>query len=221
MKTDTAHAYWNEAWNDAAKRGDWEQAEDRIASYAAQLAPSSRILDLGCGIGRHALMYAAMGHRVTGFDAAQDGLAELARKATDAGLSVETRLGKMDALLFEDGAFDHVLAFNVIYHADETILQRTINEIFRVLRPGGTFQGTMLTLRGLAMTREELPGGQEISRNTWVFKDDVGDKRHPHYFCDSSDLIRLFGEFEVLRLECDLLEGEPGGRWHLIMERPA
>lgn len=219
MKTDTAHAYWNDAWNDVAKRADWEQPEDRIAEYSKLLAPTSRVLDLGCGVGRHALMYAAMGHQVTGFDAAKDGLAELARKATLAGLPIETRLGKMDALPFEDGTFDHVLAFNVIYHADETIMQRTINEIFRVLRPGGTYQGTMLTLRGLAMTHEKLPGGREISRNTWVFDDDEGDKRHPHHFCGSTDVIRLFEKFEVLCLECDLLEGKPGGRWHLIMER--
>lgn len=220
MKTDTAHAYWNDAWNDAAKREDWEQPEDRIAEYAKALAPSSRVLDLGCGIGRHALMYAAMGHQATGFDAAEDGLAELTRKAASMGLSIETRLGKMDALPFDDGSFDHVLAFNVIYHADEEIMQRTINEIFRILRPGGTYQGTMLTLRGLALTQSKLSGGREISRNTWVFEDDEGDKRHPHHFCGSTDVIRLFGDFDVLRLECDLLEGEPGGRWHLIMERP-
>lgn len=220
MKTDTAHHYWNDAWNDTAKREKWEEPEDRIAAYSARLAPGSRVLDLGCGIGRHALMYAAQGHRVAALDAAEDGLAELTRKADLAGLEIETRLGKMDELPFEDGVFDHVLSFNVIYHADEEIMGRTIREILRVLRPGGTYQGTMLTLRGLAMTHAKLPGGREVSRNTWVFDDNEGDKRHPHHFCGTADLIRLFEEFEVLRLESDLIDGEPGGRWNLILEKP-
>jgi SAM-dependent methyltransferase len=216
---DTAHAYWNEAWGDAAKREDWETPEAEIADFATQLAPGSRVLDLGCGIGRHALMYAALGHKVTALDAAPDGLAELSRKAQAASLPVETCLGKMDSLPFDDGAFDHVLAFNVIYHGDEDTLRRTIEEIRRVLRPSGTYQSTMLTLRGLALTHAKLPGGREISRNTWVFDDDDGDKRHPHHFCGTADLMRLFGGFGILRVGTDMPEGGVGGRWHLIMER--
>lgn len=220
MTTDTAHAYWNDAWQDAAKREKWETPDPKIAAFAEQLSPESRVLDLGCGVGRHALMYADQGHRVAALDAAEDGLAQLKAKADIAGLDVETHLGKMDMLPFDDGAFDHVVSYNVIYHADEEIMARTISEIHRVLRPGGTYQGTMLTLRGLAMTHAKLPGGREISRNTWVFEDDEGDKRHPHHFCGTADLIRLFECFEVLRVESDLLDGEPGGRWHVILERP-
>lgn len=221
MKTDTAHQYWNDAWTNVAKREEWETPEERIAAFARTLPPNARVLDLGCGVGRHALLHAALGHRVTALDAAPDGLAELERKAVLAGVEIETRHGGMDQLPFEDGSFDHVLSFNVIYHADEEVMIRTIREIFRVLRPGGTYQGTMLTLRGLAMTQAKLPGGREISRNTWVFEDPEGDKRHPHHFCGSADLFRLFEGFDVLRMESDLLDGAPGGRWHLILERPA
>jgi len=216
---DTAHQYWNDAWTDAAKRAEWEKPEAEIESFAKQLAPGSRVLDLGCGVGRHDLMYAALGHDVTALDAASDGLAELSRKSEAAGLRISTHLGKMDALPFEDGAFDHVLSFNVIYHSDEDVLSRTIAQIQRVLRPGGTYQGTMLTLRGLALTHAKLPGGREISRNTWVFDDDEGDKRHLHHFCGSTDLMRLFKDFEIMRVETDRPAGGLGGRWQLILER--
>lgn len=217
---DTAHQYWNDAWGDATKRADWETPEPEIAGFAQHLEPGSRVLDLGCGVGRHALMFAAMGHTVTALDAAEGGLDELARKAGDAGLRIEGRLGKMDVLPFDDSSFDHIVSFNVIYHGDENTLSRAIAEIHRVLRPGGTYQGTMLTLRGLALTHAKLPGGREISRNTWVFDDDEGDKRHPHHFCGSADLMRLFSDFDILRVETDLPEGGKGGRWHLILEKP-
>lgn len=218
-QSDTAHEYWNGAWADAARREAWETPDDRIAAYARVLAPDSRVLDLGCGVGRHALMYGAAGHRVAALDAAPEGLAELARQAAAAGLHIDGQLGRMDALPFADGSFDHVLSFNVIYHADEPIIERTIAEIHRVLRPGGTYQGTMLTHRKLALTQATLPGGREVSRNTWVFDDDTGDKRHPHHFCRAADILRLFRGFEVLKLEDEVLDADRDGHWHLILER--
>ncbi|MEM9426439.1 MAG: class I SAM-dependent methyltransferase [Pseudomonadota bacterium] len=219
MKTDTAHEFWADTWADQAKRAKWETPDERIAHFAQQLSPNSRVLDLGCGVGRHALMYAAAGHQVDALDAAQEGLDELQKTAGVADLSVQTHLAGMDSLPFADGSFDHVLSFNVIYHADEDIISKTIGEIRRVLRHGGTYQGTMLTHRGLAMTQAELPGGREISRNTWVFDDDEGDKRHPHHFCRASDIVRLFQGFEVLLLEDELIDPKHDGHWHLILER--
>ena len=219
MTTDTAHEFWAETWADQVKREKWETPDDRIASFATQLTPGSRVLDLGCGVGRHALMYAANGFQVDALDAAQEGLDELQSAAKLADLQIDTHLAKMDTLPFEDETFDHVLSFNVIYHADEEILSRTISEIHRVLRPSGTYQGTMLTHRGLAMTQSKLPGGREISRNTWVFEDDEGDKRHPHHFCRAADIIRLFHGFEVLLLEDELVDPKRDGHWHLILER--
>ncbi|KMW57743.1 SAM-dependent methyltransferase YafE (UbiE-like protein) [Candidatus Rhodobacter oscarellae] len=219
MKTDTAHEYWNGTWSDEERRAKWETPDPRIVAYARSLPPNRRVLDLGCGVGRHALYYAAAGHQVAAIDAAPDGLAELDQAAAAAGLRVETRLTKMDALPFDDQSFDHVLSFNVIYHADEEILSRTIAEIHRVLRPGGSYQGTMLTHRGLAMTQAELPGGREVSRNTWVFEDDIGDKRHPHHFCRAADIVRLFAGFEVMLLEDEVLDPDRDGHWHLILER--
>ena len=164
-------------------------------------------------------MYAANGFQVDALDAAQEGLDELQSAAKVADLQIDTHLAKMDALPFDDETFDHVLSFNVIYHADEDILSRTISEIHRVLRPSGTYQGTMLTHRGLAMTQAKLPGGREISRNTWVFEDDEGDKRHPHHFCRAADIIQLFRGFEVLLLEDELIDPKRDGHWHLILER--
>ncbi len=46
-----------------------------------------------------------------------------------------------------DAVFDYVLAFNVIYHGDRPIVERTIAEIARVLKAGGLYQGTMLSKR--------------------------------------------------------------------------
>lgn len=208
--TDTADQHWNGEWASIEVGSKWLTPEEDVMAWAAALEPGARILDLGAGVGRHAMWLAEQGFDVVAVDAAPEGLAAIK--------GVETKLCRMDALPFEAGSFDHVLSWNVIYHGDEDVLLRTIGEIRRVLKPGGTFLGTMLSKRRLPHECAAAEG-REISRNTWVFDTDKSDKRHPHYFCSAADLLALFSGFEVQWLE-DREHDKPGSyHWHLIMER--
>ncbi len=213
MKTDTADEHWNKQWAGIEAGSKWLSPEEDVIAWSRGLVPGARILDLGAGVGRHALSLAEQGFRVTALDAAPDGLAEIDKVG-----GVETVEARMHKLPFDDGTFDHVLSWNVIYHGDEDILLRTIAEIRRVLKPGGTYLGTMLSKRRLPHEQEKAPG-REISRNTWVFDAPGTDKIHPHYFCTAADLLALFSGFETLRLE-DREHEKPGSHhWHLTMER--
>lgn len=213
MKTDTADEHWNRQWAGIEAGSKWLTPEPDVMVWAETLKPGARILDLGAGVGRHALWLAAQHFDVTALDAAPEGLAEIASKG-----GVETVEARMHALPFEDGAFDHVLSWNVIYHGNEDILLRTIGEIRRVLKPGGTYLGTMLSRRRLPHEHTKAEG-REISRNTWVFDSPETDKIHPHYYCTAAELLALFSGFECLRLE-DREHEKPGSfHWHLTMER--
>lgn len=213
MKTDTADAHWNDQWAGFGADSKWLTPEQDVMTWAAGLTPGARILDLGAGVGRHALWLAAQGFEVTALDAAPEGLAEIERHGT-----VRTLNGRMDALPFDSGTFDHVLSWNVIYHGDEDVLLRTIAEIRRVLRHGGTFLGTMLSKRRLPFEQAKYDG-REIARNAWVFDAPKTDKIHPHYFCTAAELIGLFQGFELCWLE-DREHEKPGTwHWHLILER--
>lgn len=217
MKTDTAHQYWGQEWARADGTTKWERAEPEVMAFAENLMPGARVLDLGAGVGRHALALARQGFAVAALDAAPEGIAEITRIATAEGLTLDAQVGLMTALPFADGSFDHVISWNVIYHGDETVLRATIAEIARVLKPGGMFLGTMLSARRIPIECAKAPG-QEISRNTWVF-DGPGDKVHPHYFCNGRDLLDLFSTFEVLRLEDREHETSGSWHWHLVLER--
>lgn len=213
MRTDTADQHWNDQWAGIEQSSKWLIPEQDVIFWAQGLPSGAHILDLGAGVGRHALWLAAQGFTVTALDSASYGLGEIDKVG-----GVETVLARMDTLPFQDRAFDHILSWNVIYHGDEDVLLRTISEIRRVLKPGGTYLGTMLSKRRLPHERSNYQG-REISRNAWVFDAPGTDKMHPHYFCSAAELIALFSGFEVLGLRDVEHETLGSFHWHMIMER--
>ena len=217
LKTDTADQHWNKIWDNIEEGSKWLTPEPDVQRWANSLKAGSAILDLGAGVGRHALALSSAGFDVTALDAAPGGLAEI----NNADPKIETKLGRMDRLPFADACFDHVLSWNVIYHGDETVVLNTISEVRRVLKRGGTFLLTMLSKRRLRIDQKNLNGPREISRNTWVFDENSSDKIHPHYYCDAIEMLCLFQGFEVLWME-DREHEKPGSwHWHLILERRA
>jgi len=119
----------------------------------------------------------------------------------------------MTELPYPDATFDFVLAWNVIYHGDRDVVSRAIAEIRRVLRPGGLYQGTMLSKRDTLFGQ-----GTEVASDTFVL-DDVSDKAHPHFYCNAAELVALFAGFELWSLE-DWEHRRPGSyHWHLLAER--
>ena len=114
------------------------------------LAPGSRVLDLGCGDGRHVRITRTMAG-VTGIalDIGADevrktaaALRELDRTPVAAGGTVKNAgawgvvRGSGYTLPFADAAFDCVIISEVLEHLPED--DRALDELSRVLRPGGT-----------------------------------------------------------------------------------
>jgi len=106
--------------------------------------PGERVLDMGCGAGRHAFEMFRRGADVVAFDQDGDELAEVLelfaamREAGEvpAGAEADIKQGDALALPFADGEFDRVVAAEVLEHiADDTV---AMTELFRVVRPGGT-----------------------------------------------------------------------------------
>lgn len=116
-----------------------ELSDHQVAAMVELLALDRpmRILDLGCGHGRHANRLAALGHQVTGFDRSVDFL-ELARRQAQAlGLSVDYCLGDMRSLDYNQ-VFDRALMmFTVFGYFDDRENLMVLRNIARLLKPGG------------------------------------------------------------------------------------
>ena len=113
------------------------------------LRAGDRLLDLGCGAGRHAFEALRRGARVTAFDYDEAELKDVAAMA--AAMGVESGLpavatsgcarGDATRLPFPDGSFDRIIAAEVLEHVDDDA--GAIRELVRVLRPGGTIAATV------------------------------------------------------------------------------
>ncbi|MFD3535858.1 GNAT family N-acetyltransferase [Streptomyces sp. NPDC058664] len=110
----------------------------RLLALAGPLPERPRVLDLGCGPGRSALLLAAeAGAEVTAVDTHEPFLAELRRSAAARGLdgSVRTLRADMGALPLPDGSFDLVWAESSVFVLG---FDRALAEWRRLLAPGGT-----------------------------------------------------------------------------------
>ena len=216
-RTDTAHHHWDKLWQVDEGRADWLEPDKGVVTFAESRFATGdrRALDLGCGVGRHALALAAIGFETAAMDASPSGLEELRNAAAARSLDVDCRQAEMTALPYDDHSFDYVLSFNVIYHGDPTVVRTAIAEIARVLKPGGHYQGTMLSKRN-----RNFGLGREIAPDTFI-NEDESDKAHPHFYCDAAGLVALFEGFELRRLEDQPHKKPETWHWHMIAERVA
>lgn len=113
------------------------------------LRPGDRLLDLGCGFGRHAFEALRRGARVVACDMALPELEQVIATATamkEAGeiaptLSCTSVNGDGTRLPFADESFDRIIASEVMEHVPDD--GAALSEFIRVLRPGGTIAVTV------------------------------------------------------------------------------
>lgn len=125
------HADW---WQDEFTDGADAEYEEQILPLAADLLAGARhVLDIGTGEGQIARLLTGNGAQVVGIDPTHNQVVEaIARGGGPAYL----RAGAAD-LPFGDGVFDAAIACLVFEHIGE--MDRAIDEVARVLEPGGRF----------------------------------------------------------------------------------
>ncbi len=129
---------------------DWWSGETRWLRQLSKLVPARlalfdpmvgrwqglRVLDLGCGGGFMAEALVRRGAVVTGVDPSGPAIAAARRHAADTGLVVDYREGVGESIPVDTGTMDVVVCVDVLEHVED--LDRVLDEVRRVLRPGGS-----------------------------------------------------------------------------------
>jgi SAM-dependent methyltransferase len=189
----------SKAWKwDQISEPEWSEPAQDVYYLAArwQRDHRTRLLDLGCGIGRHSIFFAEQRFSVDAYDLSESGIAALGKTAHERNLSIRARVGDMLTLPYASESFDCVLSFHVIYHTNKAGIERVISEIDRVLVRGGE---VYLTFNSLSNPIFSDPQHRRIDKNTIVKTDGI-EVGVPHYGVDEPEIRRLMSSFEFIRL---------------------
>jgi len=174
---------------------------------AIRMAPLAgrRILDLGCGKGRFAAHVQNSGAEVVGFDISPRMLA---------GASGLKRIrGSARRLPFGDGAFDAVMAIEVLEHLSARGIDEALAEVSRVLRPGGVLVIVDKNACALDARRPWLPSllvkWIDERRGRWMYP--RGGPVRERWFWPNALRGRLGEWFEDVRVEHLLSPAEARG----------
>lgn len=156
-----------------------------------------KVLDFGCGRGRHSIYFAKQGFHVSAFDLSEESTEYLRAWAERENLSVGIKTADMLELPYDDNSFDAIFAYHVISHTDSAGIKKIIREISRVLKIGGEIYITLCSKETWSFKDAGYP---KLDENTVIKTDEGPEKGIPHFYVTLDDIIDLFANFEIERV---------------------
>jgi tellurite methyltransferase len=144
-----------------------------------RLNPAMSLLDAGCGNGRNLVYFLRNGYQVCAVDADPGAIhyvRELAGQLSP-GLAKENfRVAEVAQLPFADQQFDLVISSAVLHFArDEAHFNRMLDEMWRVLKPGGMFFARLASSIGIESRVEPVAGRRFLlpDGTQWLLVDEA------------------------------------------------
>lgn len=187
---------------------------------------SLKTLEIGVGLGADHQSLAEAGAVLAGIDLTERAVAFTRTRFELFSLRSDLRVGDAEDLPYSDESFDAVYSWGVIHHSPDT--QAAIDEIYRVLRPGGfakvmiyhrqSMVGYMLWMRYGAAT---LHPWRTLSEIYAQHLESPGTKAFS--IAEARRMFRAFSSVEISTPlgHGDLLTSEAGQRHHGLMLKMA
>lgn len=212
---------WDSHWIEESRRKYWQKPADEIVRLRDGLDRETihDVLDLGCGIGRHAILFAEAGFKVTAADDSQNALEILREKASGKRVNIFCIEASCTEDSFTESSFDLVLGYNVLYHGHRDDFDESVQLVYKYLRPEGFFFFTCPTRQDA-----KYGNGEKIAENTYKSFNSV----HPgdiHYFADEDDIAYFLRSYTGFTLDCEEHYWDNRGirqfssSWHILAKK--
>lgn len=159
-----------------------------------------RVLDLGCGTGRHLLFLLKRKFEVYGFDGSPNGLEIAKNWLAEENLTSELVCQKIEHKFpYKDGFFDAVISIQVIHHNLMKEIMLTVNEIERILKHEGVIFLTFPLFQGFYVKKDRM---KRVEPRTYIPL--IGpEKGLPHHFFTMAEIKRVFSAFGLSEIYID------------------
>ena len=158
--------------------------------------PVERVLDLGCGNGRHAIYFARQGFKATGIGVSEQAIEWAKDWAQRESLQIDFRTGNIESLPFENATFDVVVSHGVLDHVPMQTAQKAAAEVRRVLKPQGLFYCDLRSTEDY-----EFGTGEPAGQNTFVVSEGYERGLVQHFFSRAETGELFDGLFRILYSE--------------------
>jgi len=175
-----------------------EKEIPKVAKFFKK-AGVKKILDLGCGSGRHLVYFAKRNFDIYGIDIAKEGLKIAKEWLEREKLKVNLKIGDMHKRLpYKDNFFDAVISIRVLNHGKIGEIRKTIREIKRILKSKGLIFVTVHKhLPKKKIPKDKLYGIKYIAPRTFVLLGGP-EKGMIHYRFNAKTLKKEFKDFQIL-----------------------
>jgi ubiquinone/menaquinone biosynthesis C-methylase UbiE len=186
-------------WNQILQRKEYRPGspDEIVVNFVSILKErrARRILDLGCGAGRHVIYLAERGFNSYGADISELGLKITKNRLRSRKLEAKIIKCDMKSIPYVHSRFDAAVCVWTIYHQKPKEIQETISEIHRVLKKKG------LLLSNFHSKRSSRYGeGIKVEENTFM-QENGPEKGVIHHFVDEDELRELLGKFRIVDLD--------------------
>jgi len=189
------------AWKELHEIVTVAEPHPKVVKFVEEyLKPGSKVLDLGCGKGRHSLYCAQKGIKVWAVDIESNCLEVLKKEVGKSGLtsSIDIKQSDIRGLPYENDFFDAVITVNVINHGYWEDVKGFFSEMKRVLKPGGLIFAIVVPREFLETVM--VPKTREVEKGTFIGLG-VIDGDVAHHVLTEEEVRELLEGYDILKLE--------------------
>lgn len=189
-KIDITESEWELIWNDIYhKQGEVQKGIlPTVIDITKKLKENNvkKVLDLGCGMGRHSIYLKEAGFDVTAADISEKAVETTKKKAINLGYKIDTAICDIRELPFKDETFDAIVCVWTSGHGTSEDMKKHALEMLRVVKQNG------IIFVDYPSIEDNMYGiGREIEPNT--FLDNMpGEEKIPHHYSDKQEIDKIY-----------------------------